>query len=123
MYDAKDFYDTPYENVTNVWVCIRYPECDAYVIAHRDRDMAPLGPLANGALRMKRNQAHQAFDRLWRKKIFSSRKEAYAWLGDLMGVGAGKKQWHIGEMGETMCDIVIRESKRVYNNYLKNRKE
>lgn len=44
-----------------LYVCDRYPKCDAYVAAHR-KSKLPMGTLANGDLRNKRIQAHKAFD-------------------------------------------------------------
>ena len=44
-----------------VYVCDRYPACDAYVAAHEESKQ-PMGTLANGELRNKRIRAHHAFD-------------------------------------------------------------
>ncbi len=63
-----------------VYVCSHYPACDSYVGVHQGTSL-PKGSLANPTLRKKRIQAHQIFDQLWRKGIFS-REEAYQWIGD-----------------------------------------
>ena len=47
-----------------VYVCARFPTCDAYVSAHRDSHL-PMGTLADRPLRQKRRQAHIALNRLW----------------------------------------------------------
>ena len=44
---------------TYLYVCRRWPACDAYVTADR-RTKQPLGTLANGDLRHKRILAHHA---------------------------------------------------------------
>jgi hypothetical protein len=97
--------------VKHLYVCVRYPDCDSYVAAH-GHSKKPMGSLANGALRKKRILAHQEFDRLWKGKapVFS-RKQAYNWLGDKLG--GHVRQMHIGNMGDGMCDLVIRESRRI----------
>ncbi len=59
------------------WVC--WP-CDAWVGCHEGGDgSAPLGPLADEALRDARRAAHQAFAPLWHQGEMS-RSEAYEWL-------------------------------------------
>ena len=97
--------------VKHLYVCVRYPDCDSYVTAH-DNSMKPMGSLANGALRKKRVLAHQEFDRLWtgESPVFT-RKQAYNWLSDKLG--GHIRKIHIASMGEGMCDLVIRESRRV----------
>ena len=53
------------DNHAYVYVCDRYPACDAYVGAHAESKL-PMGTLANGDLRNKRIRAHRAFDQLWK---------------------------------------------------------
>ena len=78
---------------TYLYVCRRWPACDAYVTADR-RTKQPLGTLANGDLRHKRIQAHRAFDRLWRSGLMSKR-EAYQWMQTEFGLH--KDQAHIAQ--------------------------
>ena len=89
---------------TYLYVCRRWPACDAYVTADR-RTKQPLGTLANGDLRHKRIQAHRAFDRLWRSGLMSKR-EAYQWMQTEFGLH--KDQAHIAQFGAYMCDRLIR---------------
>jgi hypothetical protein len=114
--EGSFLFETPYIN--HLYVCVRYPECDAYVAAHDDTKR-PMGSLADGALRKKRLLAHQYFDRLWKgaSPVFS-RKQAYNWLCDILG--GHLRRMHIGRMGEGMCDLVIRESKRVMQKRREN---
>ena len=107
--EGSFLFENPYIN--HLYVCVRYPECDAYVAAHDDTKK-PMGSLADEALRKKRLLAHQYFDRLWKgaSPVFT-RKQAYNWLSDKLG--GHLRRMHIGRMGEGMCDLVIRESKRV----------
>ena len=88
-----------------VYVCDRYPSCDAYVAAHAESKL-PMGTLANGELRNKRIRAHHAFDQLW-KSGRMTKKEAYRWLQ--MQFGLPGENAHIGMFGEYMCDRLIRE--------------
>ena len=69
-----------------VYLCDRYPACDAYVGCHPDG--TPKGSLANRRLRAFRKTAHAFFDPLWkeRTKVFESRKTAYIWLGEKMNL-------------------------------------
>ena len=97
--------------VKNLYVCVRYPECDSYVTAH-DSSKKPMGSLANGSLRKKRILAHQEFDQLWNGNapVFT-RKQAYNWLSDKLG--GHVQHIHVGSMGEGMCELIIRASRRV----------
>ena len=61
-----------------VYVCARYPACDSYVSAHR-RTRLPMGTLANRPLRVKRMEAHESFNRLWKSGMMT-RTAAYRWL-------------------------------------------
>ncbi len=86
-----------------VYVCARYPACDAYVSAHRGSHL-PMGTLADKQLREKRRQAHLAMNRLW-EKGFMSRKEAYRWLQ--VQLGLPEEDAHIGNFSEYRCEQVV----------------
>ena len=91
-----------------VYVCDRYPACDAYVAAHEESKL-PMGTLTNGELRNKRIRAHHAFDQLW-KSGRMTKKEAYRWLQMQFGLRSLLLELaHIGMFGEYMCDRLIRE--------------
>jgi len=90
----------PYEEV---YVCARYPACDAYVSAHRESHL-PMGALANRQLREKRRQAHIALNKLWERGLMS-RKEAYRWLQ--LQLGLPESEAHIGRFSEFRCEQVI----------------
>ena len=66
------------------YVCAQYPHCDAYVSAHRKSGL-PMGTLADPALRRKRIQTHQVFDRIWKDGPLS-KKQAYRWLQGALGL-------------------------------------
>ena len=82
-----------------LWRC---DPCDAHVGTFDNGD--PRGPLANARLRKMRMEAHKAFDPIW-KGGEMSRKEAYRWLADQLGVT--KKEAHIGSSDEEFCQRVI----------------
>ncbi len=86
-----------------VYVCARYPACDAYVSAHLESHL-PMGTLANKNLRIKRRQAHIALNQLW-EQGFMTRKEAYRWLQ--VQLGLPESEAHIGRFSEYRCEQVI----------------
>lgn len=106
-----------------VYVCGRYPECDAYVGVHKGTG-EPLGRLADARLRKAKVQAHKAFDPLWRnaprmydlpddpqerKKAVTrikgvARNRAYRWLAMKLGIRAD--DCHIGFMNIMECKRV-----------------
>ncbi len=63
---------------TYLYVCRRWPACDAYVTADR-RTKQPLGTLANGDLRHKRILAHHALHSV-QTQLGMSRDQSYRWL-------------------------------------------
>lgn len=56
------------DRAAKLYVCSRYPACDAYVQAHKATGL-PMGTLANKELRQKRMQAHRTFNQLWEKGL------------------------------------------------------
>ena len=86
-----------------VYVCARFPACDAYVSAHRNSHL-PMGTLADKSLRQKRRQAHIALNRLW-EQGFMTRKEAYRWLQ--VQLSLPESEAHIGRFSAYRCEQVI----------------
>lgn len=82
------------------WFC---RECDAYVGCHPGTTM-PLGRLANAELRRAKQQAHAAFDPIWKSKD-KKRGEAYEWLAGELGIS--KDNCHIGMFDVETCKRVI----------------
>ncbi len=74
--------------------------CGAYVGCH-PYSWRPLGTLANAELRAARIMAHSSFDPLWRNGEFKSRREAYKWLGEKMGLD--RDDCHIGNFNLEQC--------------------
>ncbi len=87
-----------------VYVCSRYPACDAYVSAHRVNHL-PMGTLADKFLRRKRQETHIALDRLWKSGLMT-RKEAYRWLQTQLGLPEAEA--HIARFSEFRCQQVTR---------------
>jgi hypothetical protein len=87
-----------------IWLC---RPCQAWVGVHRNSPKAaPLGRLANLSLRRAKMKAHAAFDPLWKAdKAFGSRRQAYEWLSDAMGLPYS--QTHIGMFDESQCAVVV----------------
>lgn len=86
-----------------VYVCARYPACDAYVSAHRESRL-PMGTLADRSLRQQRRQAHIALNQLWEQGLMT-RKEAYRWLQ--VQLGLPEAEAHIARFSEFRCQQVI----------------
>ncbi len=105
--NAEGIYTQDGQNIM-LYVCARYPECDAYVNVHAGTKL-PMGTLANGKLRNLRHQAHKRFDRL-HQEGYLTKDDAYCWLANL--ISAPKSQAHIGYLGEYYCNLVIEESKK-----------
>jgi ribosomal protein L37AE/L43A len=97
---------------TMLYVCSKYPACDAYVRVLPGTTI-PVGSLANGNLRALRLEAHHYFDRIYQTGIMS-RDEAYEWLSDVLQTPLS--QSHIGLMGEYYCRQVINECKKLFDN-------
>ena len=92
-----------------IWYC---PTCRAWVGCHRGTDR-PMGRLANAELRLWKRSAHAAFDPLWRGKSAYTRRAAYAWLAQEMGLPI--EEAHIGLFDVDQCKQVIKiceEAKR-----------
>lgn len=81
----------------------RCAPCDAYVGTHKGT-VKPLGRVANATLRTLKQQAHVAFDPMWRDSKMS-RSEAYIWLASKLGIP--RKKCHIGMFDEATCERVI----------------
>ena len=103
---ARGVYgDRPESKDTWLYMCRRWPACDAYVKAHPGGSHRPMGRLANETVRRKRVQAHQALDAV-QQHWGLDREGVYAWLQNELGLPASEV--HIAMFGEYRCDQVIR---------------
>lgn len=101
LVDAGAVYGPLYVGRFPLWVCDQYPDCDAYVGVHANSPVAaPMGSLANPALRKARRAAHEAFEQLW-KSGRMTRNKAYRELEKIMGRDKGKA--HIASFNEDRC--------------------
>lgn len=78
--------------------CERYPACNGTLPANADG--SPRGQPRTKEVQGARNQAHAAFDRLWREK-HCSRGGAYAWLQEVTGLSKGEA--HISMFDVERC--------------------
>ena len=78
-------------------------KCSAWVGCHAGTNR-PLGRLADKALRRVRQQAHAAFDPIW-KCGKTSRTQAYRWLADKMGLPLDDT--HIAKFTVEQCKQVV----------------
>ena len=102
---------------TMLYVCSKYPVCDAYVRTHPGTSI-PVGTLANRDLRALRKEAHQSFDQLYLSGLMS-KQDAYLWLAELLQ--APLSQAHIGYLGEYYCRQVIEASKALLDQQKRKR--
>ena len=85
------------------WLC---EPCRAWVGTHKDDPRyTPLGRLANAELRRAKQQAHAAFDPIWKHGAMT-RERAYKWLA--RAIGRPDCAVHIGEMDVEACVEVVR---------------
>lgn len=77
--------------------------CNARVCCHKGTTR-PLGNVANEVLRLKRIEAHEAFDTLWHGWHIS-RTQAYKWLSQQLRIPVDKT--HIGGFEMDECQRVI----------------
>jgi len=88
---------------THLYVCSRWPSCDAYVSAHK-KSKRPMGTLANRELRHKRIQAHRSLDAMG-KKYKMEKQDLYIWLQAKLAFT--EEQTHIAMFSEYRCEQVI----------------
>jgi len=91
------------------WIYLCRP-CQAWIGCHKG-STKPYGRLANAELRDLKDEAHEVFDKIW-KKGGMERNQAYAWLAMKMQVP--RKYCHIGMFSEGMCREVIKFSKEFF---------
>lgn len=91
-----------------VWWC---KPCDAWVGCHPGTER-PLGRLANAELRLAKQEAHAAFDPLWKRKMeregiskTKARGAGYKWLSEQLGID--RRRCHIGHMDVAACRRVV----------------
>jgi len=86
-----------------LYICSRWPSCDAYVSAHK-KSKKPMGTLANSELRHKRILAHRALKSL-EKQYKMEKRDVYIWLQSKLAFT--EEQTHIAMFSEYLCDQVI----------------
>lgn len=77
--------------------------CGAYCGCHPGT-VNPLGTMAGPKTRAARSSAHHHFDLLWQCEIMT-RKEAYRWLGQTLGVES--ERCHIGMLDAAECEVLV----------------
>ena len=83
--------------------CTQWPSCKGSHGAHPDG--SPLGTPADHATKQARILAHAAFDQIWRDKLLPSRKAAYRWMQESLGLS--KEDAHIGRFSIDQCKALI----------------
>ncbi len=81
--------------------CSKSPNCRGTHGAHPWGE--PRGIPADSITRSARQAAHKAFDRIWKRGVFKTRRKAYSWLSDCLGI----EEAHIGEMDLQTCNKTI----------------
>lgn len=85
------------------WQC---EPCEAYVGCHEPNigygdGTRPLGLLANAELRDAKKSVHAVFDPIWQEKSGKSRRQAYQWLAEKMGIPVA--ECHVGCFSIEQC--------------------
>jgi hypothetical protein len=106
----KEVYGKIYNPKRVVYVCKKYPVCDAYVGSHDDG--SALGRLSNEELRNYKKEAHYHFDKIWKEKLLY-RKTAYNRMSKYMS-HIPSDFCHIGMMNIDSCKQVIEWAKQEY---------
>lgn len=83
-------------------------DCEGYIGAHPDG--SPLGIPGNKKIRVKRQEAHSVFDRLWQEG-HCKRTTAYRIMGEHMGI---QGELHIANLDWEGCEKLI----ELANSYL-----
>jgi ssDNA-binding Zn-finger/Zn-ribbon topoisomerase 1 len=83
--------------------CSKYPKCRASHGAHEDG--TPLGKPADQETKDARIEAHNIFDMLWKGIGPLTRKEAYKWMQEKMGLSEAEA--HIGMFDKEQCEKLI----------------
>ena len=92
---------------TMLYVCSRYPVCNAYVRTHPVMTV-PVGVMANGQLQAFRRMEHRYFDQLHLFRYMST-QVTYRWLAAT--TSSPMSQAHIGCLGKYYCRQDISRSK------------
>jgi ssDNA-binding Zn-finger/Zn-ribbon topoisomerase 1 len=82
--------------------CVEWPKCHGILPANMDG--SPRGKPRTRELQGWRNQAHEAFDCLW-KEGHVSRGGAYSWLQEVMEMSSDEA--HMFEMNVEQCQKVV----------------
>lgn len=83
------------------WICGNFPACDATVGCHPGTK-APLGILANAALRQARQSVHARIDAQWKRSNSKiNRKQVYEVIAWCMG----RKSFHVGVTTQNDIDL------------------
>ena len=114
--DASEVYGPAWKDRFPVWLCVNYPDCDAYVGVHREsHNASPLGSLARKPLRDLRIRVHNEFDKLWKPPDGKmTRKAAYEKLSELMQLPSGKA--HVSWFTEEECERALAGLWRMVNH-------
>ena len=86
-----------------LYLCDRWPACDAYVGAHRS-SLLPMGTLADKGLRRRRMAAHAALRRVVDSGLMT-KKQLYRCIQAEFGIP--EEEAHIGKFSELRCQKVI----------------
>lgn len=88
--------------------CVNYPDCKSTHGAHKNPRMdnygEPFGIPADEETKKKRMEAHDLFDRLWKKKLYT-RKKSYELLQEMMNLSA--EEAHISRFNIEQCEKLI----------------
>lgn len=110
-----------YGKLVGDWPLIYYCfKCKASVGCHFGTSI-PLGRMADRDTRRERRRTHKYFDKLWQEGLFGSRRSAYIWLSQELGIK--RSVCHIGLFDYNTCIEVTKKSKTYYKWRKKKRRD
>lgn len=65
----------------------------------------PYSTPADYETRLSRTKAHREFDPIWESGLFSSRRAAYRWLAEVLGIP--EDDCHFGRFDSSQCEEAV----------------
>lgn len=110
LVNNREIYGREYGDWPYAYRCVDHRGCDSYVGLHPNTDL-PLGTLANKPTREARKTYKSFFFQLQRARGWS-RKQAYAWLTQRMGIPPDQCHWGFfgvaqAELAGSICEEAL----------------
>lgn len=116
LVNNREIYGREYGDWPYAYRCTDHRGCDSYVGLHPNTDL-PLGTLADKPTRDAR-KTYKAFFFQWQRLNNWSRKQAYAWLAQRLGITIEQCHWGFfsvaqAELAGSICEEALEQMKEV----------